>query len=133
MLYRVLADLVVVTHVGFVLFVVGGGAAVPRWPRLAWLHLPAVAWGALVECAGWMCPLTPLENALRAAGGQAGYSGDFIARYVVRALYPETLTRGVQVALGTLVLLVNVAVYCGVVRRARRRRVAAPGHGRARA
>jgi hypothetical protein len=121
MLYRVLADLVVLAHLAFVLFVVGGGVAVLRWPRLAWLHLPVAAWGALVEYAGWICPLTPLEDALRQAGGQAACTGDFVTRYLIPVLYPVALTRDVQVALGSVVVLVNALVYWEVVRRARRR------------
>lgn len=121
MLYRMLADLVVLAHLAFVLFVVCGGAAVLRWPRLAWLHLPAAAWGALVEYAGWICPLTPLEDALRQAGGQAGYAGDFVTHYVIPVLYPDVLTRGVQLGLGTLVVLVNAGFYWQVALRARRR------------
>ncbi len=117
MLYTTLADLVVLTHFGFVVFVVLGGAAVLRWPSLAWVHLPAVAWGALIELAGWMCPLTPLENALREAGGQAAYSGGFVEHYVVPVLYPTGLTRGAQIALGSVVLLVNGIVYWRLARR----------------
>lgn len=120
MLYTTLADLVVLAHFGFVLFVVFGGAAVLRWPRVAWVHLPALAWGAIIEFAGWVCPLTPLENALREAGGQAGYAGGFVEHYIVPVLYPAGLTRGVQVALGSAVLLVNGFIYWQVVRRARR-------------
>lgn len=116
-----LADLVVLAHLGFVLFVVCGGVAVLRWPKLAWLHLPAAAWGALVEFAGWICPLTPLEDALRQAGGQAGYAGDFVTHDVIPVLYPEALTRTVQIALGSVVVLLNAVVYWQVVRRARRR------------
>ncbi len=117
MLYTTLADLVVLAHLGFVVFVVIGGAAALRWPRLAWVHLPAAAWGALVEYAGWICPLTPLENALREAGGQAAYSGGFVEHYVVPMLYPEALTRGAQIALGSVVLLVNGMVYWRLARR----------------
>src|SRR5438552_4436510 len=105
MLYRLSADLVLVLHFGFVAFVVLGGVLVLRWPRLRWAHLPAVAWGALIEFAGWVCPLTPLEVLLRRRGGEAGYSGDFIDHYLTATLYPAGLTRRLQVALGTMVLL----------------------------
>jgi hypothetical protein len=119
MLNQRLADVVVVAHLGFVVFVVLGGLAVLRWPRLAWVHLPAAAWGVLIEFAGWICPLTPLENALRQAGGGSGYGGGFIDHYVAGALYPAGLTRGLQVALGAFALLVNVLVYSHVARRRR--------------
>jgi hypothetical protein len=118
--YRVLAEIVVGFHVGFVLFVVLGGLLVLRWPRLAWLHLPAAVWGALIEFAGWICPLTPLENRLRRAGGTAGYAGGFVEHYLLPVLYPVGLTRGVQYVLGAGVVLVNAAVYWWVFRRVRR-------------
>jgi len=109
--YRLLADLVVLLHATFVLFVALGGFVVLRWPRLAWVQLPAAAWGALIEIAGWVCPLTPLENALRQMGGQTGYGGGFIEYYVVPILYPPGLTRGIQIGLGVAVVVLNAAVY----------------------
>ena len=118
--YRALADALLVLHLAFVLFVVLGGLLVLRWPRLAWLHLPAAAWGALIEFAGFICPLTPLEVGLRRLGGEVGYEGGFIEHYVTAALYPSGLTRAVQILLGCGVLLVNLIVYA---RLARRRRV----------
>lgn len=117
MLYRWLADAVVVLHVGFLLFVVLGGLLVLRWPAVAWIHVPCAAWGVLIECAGFVCPLTPLENAWRAHGGELGYTGGFIEHYVVPALYPSGLTRGIQVGLGLVVLAVNGVVYRRVLRR----------------
>jgi hypothetical protein len=109
--YRFLADAVLVLHLAFVLFVALGGLLVLRWRRAAWVHLPAAAWGAVVMFTGWICPLTPLENGLRGLGGEAGYRGGFVEHYVVSVLYPSGLTRGIQVALGLGVILVNVAVY----------------------
>lgn len=121
MIYRGLADFVVVVHAAFVVFVVLGGLLVLRRPRLAWLHVPAAIWGALIEFAGWGCPLTPLENALRARGGEAGYSGGFIEHYLLPVLYPGGLTRNVQIVLGSVALLVNITVYALVIARRRRR------------
>ncbi len=111
MTFRVLADAVLVLHLAFIAFVVLGGWLVLRWPRLAWLHLPAVAWGVWISVAGRVCPLTPLENRLRALGGEAGYSGDFIEHYLTSLIYPANLTRGFQVALGLFVLAVNLVAY----------------------
>ena len=111
LLFRLAADAVALLHLAFVLFVVGGGLLVWRWPRLAWLHLPAVAWGALIEFTGWMCPLTPLEQHLRQIIGQAGYAGGFIDHYLLALLYPVGLTREGQWALGVGVLVINGAVY----------------------
>lgn len=123
MAYGWLADLVLVIHGTFVLFVVLGGLLALRWPRAAWFHLPAAAWGALIEFGGWICPLTPLENHLRALAGQAGYAGGFIEHYLLAWLYPSGLTRNVQLALGLAVVAFNAAVYARVVgRRARRPR-----------
>jgi len=116
-----LADAVVLLHVGFVLFVLLGGLLVLRWPRLAWIHLPAAAWGAWVEFAGFVCPLTPLENWLRARAGSPVYSGSFVDQYLMPLLYPAALSREVQWALGTAVVVVNLIVYVALVRRGRRR------------
>ena len=105
------ADAVVLLHLGFILFVTVGGLFVLRWPRLAWVHLPAVAWGALIEITGWICPLTPLENRLRAAAGDPAYPGGFIERYIVPIVYPSGLTRGMQLGLAAAVVAVNLAFY----------------------
>jgi hypothetical protein len=121
MFYRVLADLVVIVHVAFVAFVVAGGVLVIKWPRLAWVHVPCVVWGALIEFTGWICPLTPLENALRNRAGEAGYTGGFVEHYLLRALYPSGLTRTVQLVLGLFVAAINVIVYGYVIARWRRR------------
>lgn len=121
-LARLLADLVVGVHFAFVLFVVLGGLLVLRWRALAWLHLPAALWGAAIEFAGWICPLTPLENHLRRLAGQAGYSGGFVENYILPVLYPAGLTRGVQIGLGVAVFAINTAVYTWVFVLARRRR-----------
>ena len=122
MLYRVLADLVLVTHFLFIAFVVAGGFAAVRWPRLAWAHVPCFAWGALIEFAGWICPLTPLEVRLRIASGQAGYSGGFIERYLLPIIYPGTLNREIQIWLGLSVLALNAVAYAWLLRRRLRRR-----------
>lgn len=111
MLYQISADLIVVLHFGFVLFVLLGGLMLIKWPRLIWLHLPAVAWGAFVEFSGWICPLTPLENWLRAQAGEATYAEDFIVRSLSSILYPDALTHEIQLILGTALLVVNLAIY----------------------
>ena len=122
MIYRLLADLVFLVHLAFVVFVVLGSIAVWRVPKLAWLHLPAAAWGALIEFAGWICPLTPWEQSLRSLAGEQGYSGGFVEHYLVPILYPASLTRDIQIALGVIVLLINGAAYALIVRRFRRER-----------
>ncbi len=125
-MWRVLADAVLIGHLVFVLFVVVGGALVLRWPWLAWLHLPAAAWGVAIEFGGWICPLTPLENQLRRLAGQAAYQGDFIAHYLLAVLYPQGLTREIQWLLGSAVLMINAVVYAIWLRR---RRLASGGKG----
>ncbi|HEY8853192.1 MAG TPA: DUF2784 domain-containing protein [Gemmatimonadaceae bacterium] len=122
LIYRALAGTVLILHLGFVLFVVLGGLLVLRWTRLAWIHIPAAIWGVLIEYTGWICPLTPLENSLRTRGGEAGYSGGFIGHYIQPVLYPAGLTRGAQIMLGSLALLVNLTAYGVVI--ARRHRLA---------
>jgi hypothetical protein len=121
MIYRAAADLLVVAHLCYVAFVVLGGLLVLRRPRLAWLHVPCALWGALVEFAGLICPITPLEVALRVKAGEAAYRGDFVAHYLLPVLYPAGLTRTVQIVLGTFVVGVNVAVYGWLVFRHARR------------
>jgi Protein of Unknown function (DUF2784) len=121
---RVLADAVVVAHLAFIAFVLCGGTLVIRWPRVAWLHLPAVAWGAYAEFTSTICPLTPLENALRLRAGQAGYEGGFIAHYVLPIIYPAGLTPQVQTILGVIVIAVNVVFYAIALRRNRMRKTA---------
>jgi hypothetical protein len=123
MLYRLSADLILIVHLAFILFVMLGGLLVLRRPRLMWLHLPAVVWGALSEFLGVLCPLTPLETALRELGGRSGYEGDFIAHYITAVIYPSELTRGIQIALGFSALLLNMAIYgYGLFRKRRSRR-----------
>jgi Protein of Unknown function (DUF2784) len=117
------ADLIVALHFAFVAFVVLGGLLALRWPRVIWLHIPAVIWGAVIEFTGWICPLTPLENRLRRASGETGYQGDFIAHYILPVLYPNGLTRTDQLVLGGLALALNVVVYTFVAVRRRRRAV----------
>ena len=121
MIYRALADAVLVLHLGFVLFVVLGGLLVLRRPKLAWLHIPAAIWGVLIEYTGWICPLTPLEISFRARGGQPGYGGGFIQHYIQPVLYPAGLTRSTQVVLGSIVLILNLAAYGLVISRMRNR------------
>ena len=121
-----MADLVVVIHFAFVLFVVLGGLLVLRWPRLAYVHIPAAVWGTLIEFAGWICPLTPLEQSLRQRAGGQGYSGSFVEHYVLPMLYPTALTRDIQLLLGTSFLIVNLGVYAYLLRRRYRRRSTLP-------
>ena len=111
MAYRALADLTVLLHFVFVAFVVAGGLLVMRWPAAAWLHLPAAAWGAWIEFAGWICPLTPLENWLRREAGGAAYTSSFVEHYILPVLYPASLSRELQLTLGALVLVINAVVY----------------------
>ncbi len=122
MWFRGAADVVLVVHLAFVLFVVLGGFLALRWPRLAWVHVPVALYGAAIEFVGFVCPLTPLEVWLRRRGGEAGYEGGFVEHYVTAALYPTGLTREVQLALGVGVLVLNGAVYAVWLRRWRRRR-----------
>ncbi len=116
-LFSILADATVVVHLAFVVFVVCGGLLVIRWRRIVWVHLPAVVWGAWIEFAGWICPLTPLENWLRARAGGPTYAATFTEHYLLPLLYPATLTREIQWGLGLIVILVNVAIYAAVIRR----------------
>lgn len=118
MFYGMLADVTVIAHFAFVLFAVFGGFLVLKWKRCAWIHLPVVLWAALIEFTGWICPLTPLENWLRAQAGTGGYSSSFIEHYILPVLYPTQLTRQLQITLGLVVLGINLGIYGWVLRRA---------------
>jgi hypothetical protein len=120
-MYSALADAVLLLHFGFILFVALGGLLVLRWRRVAWIHIPCAIWGVAIEFGGWICPLTPLENWLRRLAGEATYQGDFIARYLTPVIYPEGLSREVQIGLGLAALVVNLAIYAFVGRTARPR------------
>lgn len=122
MLSAFLADAVLLLHGLFIAWVVAGGAAVLWRAWLAWLHLPAVAWGAWVSFSGSVCPLTPLEQSLRFAAGQAGYRGGFIEHYLAAAIYPAGLTPYHQALFGALVLAINLGAYALVLTRAARQR-----------
>ncbi|HEX6182460.1 MAG TPA: DUF2784 domain-containing protein [Pyrinomonadaceae bacterium] len=111
MLYRALADTVLVAHFAFVLFAVLGGLLALRWHRAVWLHVPALAWGLLVQLANWECPLTPLENYFRRLGGEAGYAGGFVEHYVSAILYPEHITHAFRFVLGLFLLVINLVAY----------------------
>jgi hypothetical protein len=123
--YLIAAAGVLLLHLAFIVFVACGAALLWRWPRAAWLHLPAVAWGAFVELSGRICPLTPLENRLRELGGAPGYTQDFVSHYLLPVIYPAGLTREVQWALGIVVALLNAGLYAAWIR-GRRRRAARP-------
>jgi hypothetical protein len=116
-IWRVAADAVLVLHFAFIAFALLGGLVVWRWPRLAWLHLPAAAWAAGIAFFGGICPLTPLENRLRAAGGEAGYEGGFIESHLEAVIYPGWLTREIQMALGAIVIAINFFAYARLLRR----------------
>lgn len=123
MVYRALADAVFALHLGFIAFAVLGAFCVLRYPRLAWLHVPAALWAALIEFAGWICPLTPLENALLRRAGESGYDEGFVAHYLIPLIYPAGLTPRIQLALGLGVLGLNAALYAGILLRARTARL----------
>jgi len=114
MLFRLLADIIVILHFGFILFVVCGGVLALRWRAFIWLHLPAVLWGVIIEWSGWICPLTPLENLLRYKAGQTVYSGGFVEHYILPIIYPDFLTRKIQIVIGILVILINLIIYVAV-------------------
>jgi hypothetical protein len=124
MIWSLLADSLVILHFAFTAFVIFGGFLTWRWPRAAFVHLPALAWGCWVEVSHSICPLTPWENHLRHLGGQAGYQGGFLAHYLARVLYPPGLTSHIQWLLAGVLIAINVIAYS---RLARRRRHSARG------
>ena len=123
MLNRLAADAVLVLHLLFILFVVAGAVLVMRWPKVAWLHLPAAAWGTFVEATGRICPLTTLENLLRRQAGLEGYTDSFVEHYLVPVIYPAGLTRDIQWWLAAVVVVTNVVCYSYILRRRRKTRI----------
>jgi len=119
-LIRILISVVILIHFAFLCFVILGAFLVVRWPRLIWFHVPAVVWGLLIEFAGVICPLTPLEKWLRSLAGQSVYAGGFINNYIISLIYPEGLTREAQMLLGVMLIAVNVIAYTWVYQRRRR-------------
>ena len=117
--YSFLADVVLLVHLAFILFVVLGILVVWRFSRLIWLHIPAAIWAGLIEITGYVCPLTPLENILRDLSGQAGYHGSFVEHYLVPIIYPHDLSRNAQIFLGIAVIVFNTVGYLLMWRRAR--------------
>ena len=117
MVYAILTDLVVLTHLAFIVFVLFGGLLLLRWHWVLWAHIPAALWGLTIELFGWICPLTPLENWLRLKSGSGEYSGGFVEQYLIPVIYPAELTRELQLLLGCIVIAVNVGVYVFVWRR----------------
>ena len=128
MIWRTLADLLVVFHLSFVTFVIFGGFLAWKWRAAAWAHLPALAWGLWVEVSGWICPLTPLENRWRELAGEAGYRGGFLHHYVLPILYPPDLTRPNQWVLAGLLIAINAFAYGRVLARRKRHISVPPDH-----
>jgi hypothetical protein len=118
--YRILADIIVLIHLLFIIFVVSGGLLgfYKKWT--VWIHIPAAVWGALVELTGWFCPLTPLENRFRISGGAVGYEGSFVEQYIIPLIYPENLTRNTQIAMGISVIVINAVIYFFLIKRYRK-------------
>jgi len=112
LIYHVAANLLVMIHLVFIVFVIAGAFTVLKWPWVILLHIPAVIWGVIVELKGWVCVLTPWENNLRRLAGQEGYSGGFIEHYIISLIYPAELTRDAQLVMGLIVITINLCVYC---------------------
>jgi hypothetical protein len=124
MYWKLLADAVVLAHLAFIAFVVGGGFLAWRFRKAVLAHLPALAWGVWIEASGWICPLTPLENHFRELAGEMGYRGGFIEHYILPVIYPPGLTRDTQWTLAGLLIALNLLAYGGLIVRSRRSRPA---------
>lgn len=111
MMYSLAADLVLILHLLFIAFALGGAMLVLKWHWLAFLQIPSAIWAALISLFGWICPLTPLEQKLRRAAGQDAYEGGFIAHYIEPVIYPEGLTPTLQILFGGVVIAINAGVY----------------------
>ena len=128
--YQTLSDIVVLVHFLFIVFVLLGGLLALRWRWMPWVHVPSAVWGAVIELCGWICPLTPLEQWLRQAGGERAFSGGFVEHYILPIVYPAGLARPIQIALGVVVVALNLAIYGLVLRRRGRARGGRPARRR---
>jgi len=120
--WSILADAVLVLHGAFIAWATLGALAVWRWPRLLWLHLPALAWGVWIEASAGICPLTPLEMALRHRAGQGTYQGSFIDHHLGALIYPQGLTAAAQWRIALALVAFNLLLYGLIVWRMRRAR-----------
>ena len=111
MIYSFLADVLVLVHLAFIVYVLFGALLILKWTRTVWLHLPTCLWGMTVEFTGWICPLTPFEFELRLMAREQSYSGSFVIHYLMPILYPEGLTSEIQWMLGGIVILINLILY----------------------
>ena len=122
MIYSFLADLLVVFHLVFILYVIAGALLIFKWTKTLWLHLPSCFWGMTVEFSGRVCPLTPWEIQLRRLAGEEGYTGSFIEQYLIPIIYPSGLNREIQMLLGSTVLIVNFSLYTLILIKRRKRK-----------
>ena len=122
MIYSFLADLLVVFHLVFILYVIAGALLIFKWPKPLWLHLPACFWGMTIEFTGWICPLTPWEIQLRRLAGEEGYTRSFIEQYLILIIYPSGLNREIQMLLGSTVLIVNLSLYTLILMKRKKRK-----------
>lgn len=120
MFTQLFADLVLVLHFAFISFVAAGALLLLKWPRVIYLHIPAIIWGILIEAKGWICPLTPLEQWLRLQAGQSGFKTGFIEYYLLPIIYPSGLTRNIQIGLALLVFFINLLIYSWLILRYKR-------------
>jgi len=120
--YQLLADMVLLAHLVFIVFALLGGLLLLRWPRLIWLHIPAMMWTVFIEVTSWVCPLTPLENYFRELAGGNVYQGDFVARYLLPLLYPAGLTPAIQLLLAGMVIVFNAIIYTVIIRLRKRKK-----------
>jgi hypothetical protein len=104
-LYRILANLVVVTHLLFIAFVAVGSMLVRKWRRLLWLHLAVVAWATAIVTVGFTCPLTPLEKHFREQAGHSSYDGGFVDHYLDGVVYPGRFTTVARLLVGVLIVV----------------------------
>ena len=122
MIYSFLADLLVLFHLVFILYVIAGALLITKWVKTLWLHLPSCFWGMTVEFTGWICLLTPWEIQLRRLASEEGYTGSFIEQYLIPIIYPSGLNREIQMVLGGTVLIVNLSLYTLILIKRRKRK-----------
>jgi len=111
MLYKLSADIVVLIHFLWILFLIFGSLLGVRYRAIKILHIAGLGFAFMIQILGWYCPLTYLEVWLRQQHDLSlSYIGAFIIHYVEKLIYIE-LSPTIIFVLTTILCVFNVYVY----------------------
>ena len=120
-MYEFFANLTLITHFIFIVFVVFGGLIFFIFSKIIFIHLTALIWGIYIQFTNSICPLTYLENWFLYKGGLTTYSGNFINNYLYSIIYPEGLTSDTQIYLGITLISINILIYALILKKLKRK------------